>query len=820
MENIIKKAFLLFIIFISISGTAFAADEGITFNNGLVLNYGTESLEYNSIPIFLADGSIDVAGDVNFGNNDLSNIDSINGITDTEINYLDGITSNIQTQINTIDMTTNVSTIESNYVKFDGSVFQEKINNEIHINSSDDLQTIINDNTNSVIVIDVLGDYTVSSTINLINNNVIKGLGYGTNIKPSGDFDVIHMDSKYSKLEDITIDVSGISGYSSNAVVFTDNIGYPQGWEHINNVQIKGTPYSQNGDAGLAMLDDSGSGITWVQINNLGVTGFNYGILMNCSSTTGGYINGNYIYNTHFKSSYHGLFQDSYNESCAIDGNYFELQSNGHTSMSTFVINDGDRNRYDTILYDPHHLIGQKAYIFTNESDSNYVFDSTISSFAYLENKGTNNIIEVQNKKLFGFETLGWHRVDNATLTIAGRDEVGAYVKEPNFLMINPSTSVENGESFGKVNFYSRDSSTDGEGYVSRIESIAERDFTGGGRDAGIAFSTIEYNDVDVSERMRIASNGYVGIGTTNPQHLLEVAGSANISGTLKTQRIDISAPTATSGEINFNVDDGSDTRIRFQENDTSRWTIHRDNFYSGIGNEILRITNESGSDVIYFEPNGTVNIPNNLVVSLINGLISNTELNYLNGVSSNIQTQINGKLSTSGGTLFGNLGFTGGDITGFTNIGGISLTELNYLNGSRSNIQDQIDTIDMRTNVSAIESDYVKLDGSVEMEKLTISSAPMVSAEFNLESPDGNDRRLKFRENDTTIWTFHSDNNYGGVGSEVLRFENASGTDVIYLQQSGEVAINNLKGTYSGGSAYVCVYDNGEIYASETACP
>lgn len=43
---------------------------------------------------------------------------------------------------------------------------------------------------------------------------------------------------------------------------------------------------------------------------------------------------------------------------------------------------------------------------------------------------------------------------------------------------------------------------------------------------------------------------------------------------------------------------------------------------------------------------------------------ITTTELGYLNGVTSNIQTQLNGKLSTSGGTVSGNLTATG-DVTG-----------------------------------------------------------------------------------------------------------------------------------------------------------
>ncbi len=39
-------------------------------------------------------------------------------------------------------------------------------------------------------------------------------------------------------------------------------------------------------------------------------------------------------------------------------------------------------------------------------------------------------------------------------------------------------------------------------------------------------------------------------------------------------------------------------------------------------------------------------------------------------------------------------------------------------------------------------------------------------------------------------------------------------------INSVGDVTINNLEGTYTGGSAYVCVDDGGKIFASEVACP
>jgi len=45
-------------------------------------------------------------------------------------------------------------------------------------------------------------------------------------------------------------------------------------------------------------------------------------------------------------------------------------------------------------------------------------------------------------------------------------------------------------------------------------------------------------------------------------------------------------------------------------------------------------------------------------------------------------------------------------------------------------------------------------------------------------------------------------------------------GVDIITTDSNRDVNINRLSGTYTGGSAYVCVYNSGILYASETACP
>lgn len=89
----------------------------------------------------------------------------------------------------------------------------------------------------------------------------------------------------------------------------------------------------------------------------------------------------------------------------------------------------------------------------------------------------------------------------------------------------------------------------------------------------------------------------------------------------------------------------------------------------------------------------GTVVLPSTTSV----GDVSATELGYLNGVTSDIQTQIDGKLATStASSTYAPLAgptFTGTvTLPGTTSIGDVSATELGYLNNVTSAIQTQLD--------------------------------------------------------------------------------------------------------------------------------
>ena len=125
-----------------------------------------------------------------------------------------------------------------------------------------------------------------------------------------------------------------------------------------------------------------------------------------------------------------------------------------------------------------------------------------------------------------------------------------------------------------------------------------------------------------------------------------------------------------------------------------------------------------------------TISASNRINANLINdGNISNTEFGYLNGLSSDIQTQLDAKNATinSGNRLDADL----------INDGSISNTEFNYLNGVTSAIQTQLDSKLSTTGTITVadgsnDFDIASHDGTNGL-KLAGSLVTSTATELNL---------------------------------------------------------------------------------------
>ena len=160
-------------------------------------------------------------------------------------------------------------------------------------------------------------------------------------------------------------------------------------------------------------------------------------------------------------------------------------------------------------------------------------------------------------------------------------------------------------------------------------------------------------------------------------------------------------------------------------------------------------------------EPTTTVNfagaVYDNLLLGHIEatsaniGNVSNTELQYLDGVTSAIQTQIDTKLasSTASSTYAPLSGpsFTGTvTLPDTTSIGNVSSTEIGYLNGATDNLQDQINSKAPIANptftgtVSGITKTMIGLgdvDNTADMGKpVSTAAQAALNLKSDIESP------------------------------------------------------------------------------------
>jgi len=99
---------------------------------------------------------------------------------------------------------------------------------------------------------------------------------------------------------------------------------------------------------------------------------------------------------------------------------------------------------------------------------------------------------------------------------------------------------------------------------------------------------------------------------------------------------------------------------------------------------------------------------------------------------------------------------------------------------------------------------------------------APLSTAQFTIQGLGAGDVGMVYEMYDgTTLWAQGIDNNQNDEFCLGHSAEYVSGaTKLICLQKTNEVRLEQLASSYTGGSAYLCVDNDGDIFASETACP
>ena len=130
---------------------------------------------------------------------------------------------------------------------------------------------------------------------------------------------------------------------------------------------------------------------------------------------------------------------------------------------------------------------------------------------------------------------------------------------------------------------------------------------------------------------------------------------------------------------------------------------------------------------------------------------VTSTEIQYLDGVTSNIQTQLNNKAANSHThTATQVTGLTASramisDSSGHPSVSNVTSTELNYLDGATSNIQNQINTLN---------SNLGEISGSID------NKVKMINAKINTD-PYGQ-CNLKYLVGNSAVLCVQIDGGYG----------------------------------------------------------